>query len=109
MIKEYSFDIEHSLSNGVFKPRGRVTLTIKPDGKQTVQLSGKNGMAGEDVVDFKNLILEEQLYQIRMRMADSSSKADFVLASIPAVTSLLYNATSKQHPRHTNRFNVCAY
>lgn len=84
--KELIFSVEHSFSDGKFTPRCRLHVLMKPDGKQGIAVSDKNGFFGKDVESLKNLLAENGLYKVRIKQIIGGNITEpAVMASIPSV------------------------
>lgn len=82
---DLTFLIEHKI-NGVFVPRTKALIVLKPDGKQSLSFPERNGIFEENVEHFKSLLKSNELYTLRLRSADSDSSIQSVITSIPAVS-----------------------
>lgn len=85
VVNEFVFEIEHDLG-GSFKPRGKVNIIVKADGRQhQIIETDKNGIFSSNINDFKNLLSKNDLYRIRLRSSlNSSSCFSYVTAAIPS-------------------------
>lgn len=65
--RENIIDLEHLLDNN-FTVRSKYIIKTKADGNQEINTieSDKNGIKSNEVNDFKNLLIDNSLYRIRM-------------------------------------------
>ncbi len=76
-------ELEHSIKNGVFKPRGKFTIQMNADGQQAVVNMDKFSLTEDMADDFKELLRTGGYYKLRMR-SSGDKNAPFVQTSMPA-------------------------
>ena len=83
-IAEPYFNLYHSVS-GRFTLRSRIQLITKADGQSQFVFLDKNIISVEDISDFKNLLVENDFYQIKLQAVSGNASGPMVLSSIPSV------------------------
>ena len=87
-MRRYCGTILQSLSffeSGRFTLRSRIQLITKADGQSQFVFLDKNIISVEDISDFKNLLVENDFYQIKLQAVSGNASGPMVLSSIPSV------------------------
>lgn len=87
VLRDTTLRIEHSLGGEVFTPRCTIRITVKSDGKQTLQFLDRNGIFAEEVASFQDRLSKNALYKIRIQsISESNHTSPWIVSSIPSVS-----------------------
>lgn len=75
--------IQHSLNGNDFLPRSNILLNFK-DGKNSIVDQDHNGILPNFIDGYKDLLLQNGAYLIRVNSQIGNSSSPYVMASIPA-------------------------